>query len=202
MEDLKHHAVLITPHYYRFDPERNQAWLEGNFLSGLYNAGFIGVNQNAKEILEWWAKCCLYRCQKNSKKGLYVDQKFLDLFPIIEPSTKIVRQKGCNVAYWNLFQNERVLVNNEVLIKGIDPVIFIHYVPHTFQGICSGEDALLKPHLDKYCKVLKKYNPDFSLENAFSKIDYQGIWKYFKWRLEFLWYRLSYRKWYKQKFVD
>ena len=30
----------------------------------------------------------------------------------------------------------------------------------------------------------------------------QGIWKYFKWRLEFLWYRLSYRKWYKQKFVD
>ena len=146
MEDLAHHTVLLTPHYYCFDAEKKQIWLEANFRCGLYNAGFIGVNKNAINVLLWWAKCCLYRCERKYTHGLFVDQKFLDLFPIIEPKTKIVRHKGCNVAYWNVLQNERQLVDNQVVIEKSILLFLYILLPIPFK------ESSIKKTL--YCKII------------------------------------------------
>ncbi|HWB64509.1 MAG TPA: glycosyltransferase, partial [Chitinophagales bacterium] len=92
---LDEHSFLLTPHYYKNDPNKEQNWLEANFKLGLYNAGFVGANQKAVESLQWWANCCLYRCEKNSFRGLFDDQKYLDIIPVREPSAHVVRHKGC-----------------------------------------------------------------------------------------------------------
>ena len=97
-DELDQHKVLLTPHHYPRNPEINQNWFEANFRVGLYNAGFFAANKAAKDVLVWWAKACLYRCEKNYWRGLFDDQKYLDLVPIIESKTKIVDHLGCNVA--------------------------------------------------------------------------------------------------------
>ncbi|MEZ4915867.1 MAG: glycosyltransferase [Chitinophagales bacterium] len=152
---LKTHTVLLTPHHYKYNPEKEQNWLEANFRVGLYNAGFVGVNQNAEKVLEWWAKACLYRCEKNYFRGLFDDQKYLDLFPIIEENTHIVRHKGCNVAGWNSEINKIDIVNGKILIANTFSLIFYHFNDYSLQMI-DKESPVFK----NYIAALKKYKSD------------------------------------------
>jgi hypothetical protein len=70
-EDLNQNDILLTPHHYPRSPEKDQNWLEANYKVGLYNAGFVAANKNAIEALQWWAGCCLYRCEKSWFRGLF-----------------------------------------------------------------------------------------------------------------------------------
>ena len=124
---LKDHRFILTPHYYKNDPNKNQNWLEANFRIGLYNAGFVGANKQAVKTLQWWADCCLYRCEKNFFRGLFDDQKYLDIIPVIEESALVIRHKGCNVAGWNTEICKREIINHRVLIDGKYDIIFIHF---------------------------------------------------------------------------
>lgn len=155
-QELETHAVLLTPHRYSFSPNKEQYWLENNLKFGLYNAGFVAVNQNAKSVLEWWAAACLYRCEKNFWHGLYDDQKYLDLFPIIEPSAKILEHKGCNVAGWNIENCPRSIIEKQTLAGGF-PIVFIHFNHFTIRLILEGNDELLKPFWQQYFNCLKGY---------------------------------------------
>lgn len=155
-EQLNKHVVLLTPHRYSFSPTKEQHWLENNLKFGLFNAGFVAVNQEAKSVLHWWAECCIYRCEKNFWRGLYDDQKYLDLFPIIEPSTKIIEHKGCNVAGWNIENCPRTQSNHQTLVGGF-PILFIHFNYYTIRMILEGQDELLKPYWGKYFASMKQF---------------------------------------------
>ncbi len=156
--------LILTPHHYSINPEKKQNWLEANFRVGLYNAGFLGVHKNAADIMLWWAKCCLYRCEKNSMRGLFDDQKYLDLFPIIEPKTLILSHKGCNVAEWNKDVCKRVKSGLNVLIDGKYDIIFIHFNNTTIQSFLDREDPLLYPYFERYLIYLKQHKPNLNIK--------------------------------------
>ncbi|MEX0813974.1 MAG: hypothetical protein WD048_17280 [Chitinophagales bacterium] len=182
-KELSNYNVLLTPHNYSRDPLENQNWLEANFRVGLYNAGFVAVNKNAISAIEWWAGCCLYRCQKNYMRGLFDDQKYLDLIPIIEPKTKVLEHKGCNLAGWNLDICRRGEHNGKVLINGQWPVVFIHFNPTTLQCFYEDKDPHLMPCFNSYSEMLKKYNVDSDLKQEAFKETYIQKIKLLIWRL-------------------
>jgi hypothetical protein len=182
-ELLNQHPVLLTPHRYPRNPLQNQEWLEVNFTTGLYNAGFFGVNSKAIEILKWWASCCLYRCEKNSWRGLFDDQKYLDLVPIIEPNTLVLQHEGCNIADWNRDICKRTVVNNSILINEKYPVVFIHFNNTTLRTINSGGDPLLNPFFEKYIGLLKKYKSNIDIHNEIKPVSIKEVWMYKFWRL-------------------
>ena len=169
-ELLQSKPILLTPHHYPRYSNKMQNWLEANFKVGLYNAGFIGVNKNAIPTLEWWANCCLYRCEKSAWRGLFDDQKYLDLFPIIEPNSLVLQHQGCNVAEWNREVSIRTVDQNtaEVRINNQWPIVFIHFNHTTMTTFHRGEDKLLKPFFDTYLSWLTKYNPNFNPKPSFS----------------------------------
>jgi hypothetical protein len=156
-ELLNQHSFILTPHHYKNDPNENQNWLEANFRLGLYNAGFVGANKSAIKTLQWWANCCLYRCEKNSFRGLFDDQKYLDIIPIIEESAYIIRHKGCNVAGWNTVICKRQIVDYRILIDGKFDIVFIHFNENTIREIVRGSDFILFNHYRAYVSVLKHY---------------------------------------------
>jgi hypothetical protein len=161
-EHLEENSVLLTPHFYLADPTQRQYWLEANFRVGLYNGGFIGVNKDALSALHWWAACCEYNVKKASWRGLFDDQKYLDLLPILFDSVFILKHKGCNVASWNIDLCSRTLnEKNEVLLDSQWPLIFIHFNGFTLRAIRKGLDPFLEPHLSNYFKVLKNLNQKF-----------------------------------------
>ncbi|MFT6167299.1 MAG: hypothetical protein ACJAV5_000175 [Vicingaceae bacterium] len=152
-KELEVHSVVLTPHFYSSQTEKNQNWLEANFTVGLFNAGFIAVNRNGINALQWWAKCCLYNIKKSYSRGLFDDQKYLDLFPILFEKVKILKQPGSNLAGWN----------DEVLQPTGAEVNFIHFADLTmskFRNPQSNYHSFYR----KYIEVLNKYNSDFKFK--------------------------------------
>ena len=173
---LDQNSVVLTPHFYLSDPAKEQFWLEANFRIGLYNAGFIGVNTSGKDALKWWASCCAYNIKKSAWRGLFDDQKYLDMFPILFDHVHILKHLGCNVAFWNIGQrNGNLNSNGELVFEGEQPLVFIHFTKGTLRFIQRGFDPLLLPYLEDYEKTLKKFSPTieiahltrFSLQEAF-----------------------------------
>lgn len=159
-EKLKEQSILLTPHYYPADPQKNQIWLEANFRVGLYNAGFIGGSKKGMEAMIWWGECCLYNLKKAYCRGLFDDQKYLDLMPILFENVEILRHRGCNVAGWNIETSLRTLnENREVVLNGQWPIIFIHYNYYTILNILSQKDSLLIPYWKQYLSLLRSENP-------------------------------------------
>jgi hypothetical protein len=175
-DELNHANILLTPHHYPRDPEKNQNWFEANFKVGLYNAGFIAANQVGKEVLQWWAKSCLYRCEKNAWRGLFDDQKYLDLFPIIERKTKILDHLGCNAAEWNAEICYKSETNQGILINETYPLIFYHFNAYSLQNL-EKDDYLIT----SYLSVLQKYKQSYTYSSLVPKASKIDKFKLFLW---------------------
>ena len=171
-EELQISDVLLTPHFYPSSPKNEQTWLEANFRLGMYNAGFIGVNENAKNALEWWSDCCLYEMRRSYWRGLFDDQKYLDLLPVLFENVKIIKNRGCNFAGWN-----------SQLHIDIKQIVFVHFNSFTSK-IFNEETNKYFPLIKNYTKQLKLYNPTF--KNSSRGLDLfklqNGLY-FIKWKL-------------------
>ena len=179
---LTKHSFLLTPHHYKSDPMSDQNWFEANFRVGLFNAGFIGASNAALKTLQWWANCCEYRCEKNTFRGLFDDQKYLDLVPVIDESAHILRHEGCNVAGWNTEACKREIVDYRIMINGKYPIVFIHFNDTTIREIISGKDKILFNYYQEYVEALRRYKDDLREKDLLfhqpfiDKLKY-NIWK-------------------------
>lgn len=178
---LEQHSILLTPHYYKHSPNNEQNWLEANFKVGLYNAGFIGASIQGQDTLQWWAECCLYRCEKNMMRGLFDDQKYLDLIPVIDSKSLVLRHQGCNVAGWNTEYCKRSVLNGRVMINNSYPVVFIHFNAFTIREIEEERDKLLVPLYHEYVDCLRRYKPTLKPTDLLSKISFTEKLKYYIW---------------------
>ena len=177
-DDLKKYDILLTPHHYPSNPLQNQNWFEANYRVGLYNAGFFAANINATDILDWWANCCLYRCEKNYFRGLFDDQKYLDLVPIIHQNTNVLVHKGCNVAEWNTLTSKREYINGEVIINQKFPVVFYHFNNYSLNEIDKQDPLFIK-----YFDSLKTHKPSLILSDLITKESFVSKIKLFIWKI-------------------
>jgi len=158
-DEIENSSVLLSPHWRSSDPVQDPFNFELNFRDGIYNGGFIGASTAGLNAFEWLATACLYKCERTFDRGLFVDQKYLDLLPTRFDNVKFIRHKGCNVANWNQVDCKRHLVDGRVLINGEFPVVFIHFTQSTIRGIVSGEDHLLEPYLREYQATVNRIDP-------------------------------------------
>jgi glycosyltransferase involved in cell wall biosynthesis len=73
-------------------------------LSGVYNLGFLGIAFNPRTFpfLDWWSRRLYRECLHEIERGLFVDQRWMDLAPAFLERAEILRDPGYNAAYWNL----------------------------------------------------------------------------------------------------
>lgn len=171
-EKLKTASFLLTPHFYKADPLKDQNWLEANYRVGLYNAGFIGVSKNGIDILDWWTNCCLYNVKKAFWRGLFDDQKYLDLVPILFDNVEIVKHRGCNFAGWNS-QSSNLTKNDkgQLVING-DSLVFIHFAALSMLAF-SNEEHIAHNAYKLYLNELIKIQPHY--ENKESKLEKRNL---------------------------
>jgi glycosyltransferase involved in cell wall biosynthesis len=74
--------------------------------AGAYNLGFLAVTRHGDlaRFLAWWQAKLELQCVVEPERGIFVDQKWMDLAPGLFPDVRILRHDGYNVAYWNLRQ--------------------------------------------------------------------------------------------------
>lgn len=155
-DELDKHRFLLSPHFRSMDPYTDPDNFQNQFTDGIFNGGFVGASNAATEILVWWAKACLFRCEKAKSEGFFVDQKYLDALPARFEGVGIIRHMGCNVAWWNKVDAQRNWKEGKILINNRWPIIFIHYTSNLIEDIRAGGDPLLADHLLHYEKEVQK----------------------------------------------
>jgi len=181
-EKLLTSSFLITPHFYKSNPNKDQNWLEANYRVGLYNAGFFAVNRTAIPILDWWANCCAYNVKKAYWRGLFDDQKYLDLVPVIFENVEVVKHRGCNFAGWNC---DEVALNfkEEVLYIDNDKLVFIHFAQLSMERFSEPKSDVHGQYI-QYLNALKSNHPSYEFRGKKrSLLSFSVYFYYLRWKL-------------------
>jgi hypothetical protein len=123
------HAIALTPHLLGQLDGEARITRELNILqSGIYNGGFIGVSagSEAARFLGWFADRLHTHCRHRVADGMHFDQRWLDLVPAFFDDVALVRDRGCNVAHWNLPERNLRWVDGRAMV-GSQPCRFFHF---------------------------------------------------------------------------
>jgi len=125
LQELDPAAFLtLTPHLTGFIGGDAHPSERSILIAGAYNLGFLAVTRQPQleSFLRWWEEKLEFDCVVDPPRGLFVDQKWIDLTPGLFEGVTILRHDGYNVAYWNLaqrrFEGDRV--------NGV-PLRFFHF---------------------------------------------------------------------------
>jgi glycosyltransferase involved in cell wall biosynthesis len=97
-------SITVTPHLTApLDDEKRPTELD-IMRAGAFNLGFLAVNDSTttRNMLRWWSRKLEFQAASDVAKGLFTDQKWMDLVPGMFDGVAILRNAGYNVAYWNL----------------------------------------------------------------------------------------------------
>ena len=120
--------VVLTPHILTPLPDA-QVEQEVSILQvGIYNLGIIGLNACAptRAMLHWWQARLQTLCLAEVSRGLFMDQRWADLIPVFCERVAIVRDPGCNAAYWNLHERHMSQAGGQWLVNH-RPLVFYHF---------------------------------------------------------------------------
>jgi hypothetical protein len=128
-------SIVLTPHVLSPDPDDIQSEVI-LLMGGVFNLGFIAVTQceETDRFLSWWEKRCLDFGFCEPRKGMFVDQKWINLVPCLYDSVKVLKYPGCNMAYWNLHERELSLENDAWMVNRTSPLEFYHFSGITVDG--------------------------------------------------------------------
>lgn len=147
---LNQYSILLTPHIYTPLAIDNLSPNEQIFqMHGTYNLGFLALNVTQKQalsLLDWWEERCLSICFRDTTKGLFVDQLWLNLAPSYYSETHILRHMGCNMAPWNLHERKLSKLNEEWVVNNSERLVFYHFSSYDF----NKPENINKPFYDRH----------------------------------------------------
>lgn len=120
-KELKNSSVGITSH--------NFHWLNYHQKKyGDFNAGWISFknNKEAFKCLEEWRRDCTDWCFAYLEADKYADQKYLNSWPKKYTGVNVIKNKGANVAPWNVKKFNLKFLNGEIYIDN-HKLIFYHF---------------------------------------------------------------------------
>lgn len=138
--------MVLTPHLTGFlDDDKKPGEIE-ILVSGTYNLGFLALakHDDTFNFLNWWQRKLEFECVVDIPRGLFVDQKWMDLTPGIFNDVKILRHGGYNVAYWNLKHRLVEKINDKFFVNG-ERLVFFH-----FSGLNPLDINVLSKHQNRY----------------------------------------------------
>lgn len=126
---LDENEVLLTPHTH-VDFPADGLWPVRSVLltSGVHNAGVVGVRNSAESLrfLDWWAGALEFECIVDPARGIFVDQRYLDLVPVLFRDVLVLRHDGVNVAHFNLHYRS-IRRGNRGWLCNDEPLLLFHF---------------------------------------------------------------------------
>ncbi len=95
-------TVALSPH--RKVPPLNAQNIELRLLAyGVFNGGMLGLRRTShtSSLVEWLLNRMTWFSFSRPDKGLFVDQKWLELIPLYFPASAITHP-GVNIGHWNM----------------------------------------------------------------------------------------------------
>jgi hypothetical protein len=142
---MARHAIALVPHITEPYPDDRSPNHTDLLRTGAYNLGCLGLSQrpDTRAFLAWWRSVLYDGCLVDPDRGLFVDQKWIDLVPALFPDHAIVRDRALDVAYWNLHERRLCLEGDTFTANGA-PIAFFH-----FSGFDPGSPERLSRYSDR-----------------------------------------------------
>lgn len=167
-------SFVLTPHLTA--PACNDTYPDDLDImkAGIYNLGFLGVGacEDTKRILRWWSRHLLYHCVNAQDRGLFVDQRFMDLVPGFTDGARVLRHSAYNVAYWNLDQRELTETGGRWFVDG-HALRFFHFSgiqPTDLSRLSRHTAAFQEPELAPALRSLMRHYANQVLANSFGRV--------------------------------
>ena len=98
--------IVLAPHLLR---PGNIDMEISSLAHGAYNLGFLAVSraENSARFLQWWAERLFLYCYDDKSRGIFTDQKWIDLVPSFF-DCHILKHHGYDFATWSLLGSELV----------------------------------------------------------------------------------------------
>ena len=109
--------------------EHNFHWTaQAKKIYGIYNVGWISFRNDeiGLKCISDWAEDCVNWCYQSLENDLYADQKYLDLWPKKYKGLKVIKNKGANLAIWNI-KNYKIGYNKKHVYIDGTKLIFYHF---------------------------------------------------------------------------
>jgi hypothetical protein len=135
------HSIVLTPHWVSGTaPSLEATWL----MYGAFNAGFFAVrnDQRGRDFLDFWWERCRRFCVNDFSEGLFLDQAWLNLAPVLfEDALALCRDHGMNVSWWNFHERPLCVKDGRVTTTASAPLVLFHWSQAQF-----GDDGRLFRH--------------------------------------------------------
>ncbi len=101
---LEDHSLVLTPHMTRPLQDGKHPSDLSIMKSGVYNLGFVALRRDGDGhgLVQWWCDRLFAHCRVDVPGNIFTDQRWMDLAPAFVERTKLLRDPGYNLAYWNL----------------------------------------------------------------------------------------------------
>lgn len=139
-------SAVVTPHLTAPLTDDKRPTELDIMRAGSYNLGFLALQATpaADAFIAWWQDKLEHGAVSDPDRGLFTDQKWVDLAPGMFGGFAVLRDPGYNVAYWNL-QHRPVTFENDVWLAGGRPIRFFH-----FSGFDPVNPKRFSKHQDRY----------------------------------------------------
>jgi len=131
---LDEYGILLAPHLldYTNNPQSIQDnEIMGTMRHGTFNLGFLAVNStinDGRRFIDWWADRLLHYCYADYDRGLFTDQKWVDLAPSFFERLLVIHDPGYDVASWNLDCRELSFdQEGQLVVNSKYPLRFYHF---------------------------------------------------------------------------
>ncbi len=135
-KEMESKSIMIIPHH--LGPTRKEKEKE----VGKYNVGMLifKKDENGLACLRWWREQCILYCDDQIRPGHYDDQKFLDYFEEKFKGVHVLKNRGANLAPWNI-ERDKIHIQKNIVFVGNDPLVFFH-----FSGFQLYEKSFMLPY--------------------------------------------------------
>ena len=119
--EIKNKSISIIEHRFNWITKRQIKY-------GKYNVGWITFKNDPEGLkcISDWMSDCLNWCYQKVEKERFGDQKYLDKWPIKYKNLHIIRNKGANLAIWNI-GNYKLKKNQNQITVDQEKLIFYHF---------------------------------------------------------------------------
>jgi hypothetical protein len=164
--------LLLTPHVCQPMPmDSISPGIDDIIRAGQFNLGFIAMrrSEEALRALQWWRDVCREHCIFDTKHRFFVDQFWAAALPSFVQKFYCLRDPGCNMAYWNVFQRELQFQEGR-WSTGNDFLKFFHFsgLDDDLTQVSKHQHRVKAPVGSSLYKLLLKYREKVAV-NAWAK---------------------------------
>ncbi len=143
-DEIENKSIAIIEHRFHWTTKRQ-------IIYGKFNVGWVTFknDREGKKCLKQWMENCLDWCYQKVEKDRFGDQKYLDKWPSLYKNLHIIKNKGANVAIWNI-PNYVLSINRGKIYIDNHQLIFYH-----FANIDQINSSTFNTNLSRVFKNLK-----------------------------------------------